>query len=277
MLPSKIRPTTSLSRLTTGLPGLYGRQEQRDERRDNHNDNQELDQCEAASGRESRAETTDEAGSDHDNLLVVRSLCEAQREREESSARSVRVSCRSINRLARKAKSDVQSRRPYPTCRGFIIASTPRPGRTLRDTDNGQVFWLPDQPTSHAFPRVSVPAVADVAFVPGYSGGTATDLHRFPSSSDLDLVSRSAPMSHPIVPGQTRSSSHSKFFKSTQGRGHILRARLSSGRYVSARYAKILGSTVRLERRKPIAAETGPLLDQSPGRGLESEVHGEKN
>ena len=224
MLPSKIRPTTSLSRLTTGLPGLYGRQEQRDERRDNHNDNQELDQCEAASGRESRAETTDEAGSDHDILLVVRSLCEAQQEREESSARSVRVSCRSINRLARKAKSDVQSRRPYPICRGFIIASTPRPGRTLRDTDNGQVFWLPDQPTSHAFPRVSVPAVADVAFVPGYSGGTATDLHRFPSSSDLDLVSRSVPMSRPIVPGQTRSSSHSKFFESTQGRGHILRA-----------------------------------------------------
>jgi len=31
-----------------------------------------------------------------------------------------------------------------------------------------------------------------------------------------------------------------------------------------ARYDKILGSTVRLERRKPIAAETGPLLDQGP-------------
>src|SRR5208337_4394154 len=117
---------------------LHGRQEQRDEYRDNRNDNQELDQCEAASGRESRAETTDEAGSDHDNLLVVRSLCEAQRESEESSARSVGVSCRSINRLARKAKSDVQSRRPYPTCRGFIIASTPRPGRTLREPTMGR-------------------------------------------------------------------------------------------------------------------------------------------
>ncbi len=31
-----------------------------------------------------------------------------------------------------------------------------------------------------------------------------------------------------------------------------------------ARYDKILGSTVRLERRKPIAAETGSLLDQGP-------------
>ena len=131
---------------------------------------------------------TDEAGSDHDNLLVVRSLWEAQRESEESSARSVRVSCRSINRLARKAKSDVQSRRPYPICRGFIIAFHTSTGEDSSRTDNGQVIWLPDQPTSHAFPRVSVAAVADVAFVPGYSGGTATDLHRFPSSSDLDLV-----------------------------------------------------------------------------------------
>ena len=31
-----------------------------------------------------------------------------------------------------------------------------------------------------------------------------------------------------------------------------------------ARYHKILGSTVRLECRKPIGAETGPLLDQDP-------------
>jgi hypothetical protein len=40
--------------------------------------------------------------------------------------------------LARKAKSDVQSRRPYPNCRGFIIASTPRPGRTLREPTMGR-------------------------------------------------------------------------------------------------------------------------------------------
>ena len=175
---------------------LHGRQEQRDEYRDNRNDNQELDQCEAASGRESRAKqpTKREATMTISSLSGV---CAKHSGKAKSRRRrSVHVSCRSINRLARKAKSDVQSRRPYSTCRGFIIASTPRPGRTLRETDNGQVFWLPDQPTSHAFPRVSVPAVADVAFVPGYSGGTATDLHRFPSSSDLDLVSRSAPMSH---------------------------------------------------------------------------------
>ena len=59
----------------------------------------------------------------------------------------------------------------------------------------GQVFWLPDLTTFCTFPRqvsrvkakVGRPgelhAVAFADFVPGYSGGTATDLHRFPYSS----------------------------------------------------------------------------------------------
>jgi hypothetical protein len=58
----------------------------------------------------------------------------------------------------------------------------------------GQVFWLPDPTTDCTFPRqalssrTSVPpvklrAVVIAAFVPGYSGGTATDSHRLPYSS----------------------------------------------------------------------------------------------
>ena len=59
----------------------------------------------------------------------------------------------------------------------------------------GQVFWLPDLTTFCTFPRqvsrvkakVGRPgelhAVAFADFVPGYSGGTATDLHRLPYSS----------------------------------------------------------------------------------------------
>ena len=45
------------------------------------------------------------------------------------------------------------------------------------------VFWLPDQPKRCAFPSRSAPTVAGLnqaAFVPGYSGGPATELHRVP-------------------------------------------------------------------------------------------------
>jgi len=42
----------------------------------------------------------------------------------------------------------------------------------------GQVFWLPDLPTGRAFPSFRQWQIA--AFVPGYSGGTATDSHRLP-------------------------------------------------------------------------------------------------
>jgi hypothetical protein len=54
--------------------------------------------------------------------------------------------------------------------------------RWANSDDSGQVFWLPDRPTGCAFPRHPV-AVALAAFVPGYSGGTATDSHRLPYSS----------------------------------------------------------------------------------------------
>jgi len=46
---------------------------------------------------------------------------------------------------------------------------------------SGQVFWLPDRSTDRAFPSIPC-SVACAAFVPGYSGGTATDLHRLPYS-----------------------------------------------------------------------------------------------
>ena len=59
---------------------------------------------------------------------------------------------------------------------------------------SGQVFWLPDQTKLCTFPRqvssgrsfsdrLELHAVAIAKFVPGYSGGTATDSHRLPYSS----------------------------------------------------------------------------------------------
>lgn len=50
-------------------------------------------------------------------------------------------------------------------------------------TTSGQVFWLPDRPTDRAFPNLQ-DSVAIAAFVPGYSGGTATDSHRLPYSPE---------------------------------------------------------------------------------------------
>jgi len=71
------------------------------------------------------------------------------------------------------------------------------PEERQRQSTSRQVFWLPDHPTRRAFP----PTVSGsrwsrwgvtryraeeqwliAAVVPGYSGGTATDLHRFPYS-----------------------------------------------------------------------------------------------
>jgi len=51
---------------------------------------------------------------------------------------------------------------------------------------SGQVFWLPDHTTHRAFPSMKC-SVAIAAFVPGYSGGTATDSHRLPYSSANDV------------------------------------------------------------------------------------------
>ena len=45
-----------------------------------------------------------------------------------------------------------------------------------------QVFWLPDLPICHTFPSFRT-VVFHVAFVPGYSGGPATDFHRLPLSA----------------------------------------------------------------------------------------------
>jgi hypothetical protein len=87
-------------------------------------------------------------------------------------------------------------------------AFTNRPAERLTVHDNvssleepfvspttGQVFWLPDLTTFCTFPRQvsqtkanlghprELHAVAVADFVPGYSGGTATDSHRLPYSS----------------------------------------------------------------------------------------------
>jgi hypothetical protein len=50
----------------------------------------------------------------------------------------------------------------------------------------GQVFWLVDLPTRHAFPFRSDGTVAtSVVFVPTYSGGAATASHRLPYTHAL--------------------------------------------------------------------------------------------
>ncbi len=50
----------------------------------------------------------------------------------------------------------------------------------------GQVFWLVDPPTHHAFPSHSTGIVArSVAFVPTHSGGSATASNRLPYTQAL--------------------------------------------------------------------------------------------
>jgi hypothetical protein len=58
----------------------------------------------------------------------------------------------------------------YPTPRGRFMEQC-----------LGQVFWLVDRPTCHAFPSRSNGIVASlVAFVPTHSGGSATVSNRLP-------------------------------------------------------------------------------------------------
>ncbi len=51
----------------------------------------------------------------------------------------------------------------------------------------GQVFWLVDYPTRHAFPssEESGQWQLHVAFVPTHSGGATTDSHRLPFAQAL--------------------------------------------------------------------------------------------
>ena len=70
-----------------------------------------------------------------------------------------------------------------PSCNVFVRE------RAVRKTDgkagllaSGSFYWL-HLPAAPAPVRGRLPAVVFAAFVPGYSGGTATDLHRFPYSS----------------------------------------------------------------------------------------------
>jgi hypothetical protein len=52
---------------------------------------------------------------------------------------------------------------------------------------HGQVFWLVDRPTRHAFPSFEESGQWQlrVAFVPTYSGGATTDSHRLPWTQAL--------------------------------------------------------------------------------------------
>ena len=47
---------------------------------------------------------------------------------------------------------------------------------------HGQVFWLVDRPTRHAFPSLEESGQWQlrVTFVPTHSGGATTDSHRLP-------------------------------------------------------------------------------------------------
>jgi hypothetical protein len=56
------------------------------------------------------------------------------------------------------------------------------PGPTRRKTDYGQVFWLPDRPRTAPSRKLRLQWPFAIQ-VPGYSGGTAAELHRFPYSS----------------------------------------------------------------------------------------------
>ena len=61
-----------------------------------------------------------------------------------------------------------------------------------RSFAEGSVFWLPDQPSLHAFPAPKgqwLRTKSIVQLVPGYSDGLASELHRLPAgpqSFDVD-------------------------------------------------------------------------------------------
>ena len=55
-----------------------------------------------------------------------------------------------------------------------------------RSSAEGSVFWLPDQPSLHAFPAPMgqwLRTQSIVQLVPGYSDGLASELHRLPAGS----------------------------------------------------------------------------------------------
>jgi hypothetical protein len=55
---------------------------------------------------------------------------------------------------------------------------------------HGQVFWLVDRPTRHAFPSFVELGQwhLHVAFVPTHSGGATTDFHRLPLTQVLAFL-----------------------------------------------------------------------------------------
>lgn len=75
-----------------------------------------------------------------------------------------------------------------------IIESVPSSGRLFARTDDGQVFWLPVHPRAAPSHKSTTCSGSTQPLSPGYSGGTATDLHRFPYSPTERQVQQ-APMS----------------------------------------------------------------------------------
>lgn len=135
-------------------------------------------------------------GTLHDNLLVViPRLPAVERGQEEilgHPAEAAQARCPESLRVRIQPGESPRGRDRAEKRRPLIRVSA----TGSRNRLDGQVFWLPDRPTSCAFPRLCRSGVF-AAFVPGYSGGTATDLHRLPYSSagpePADTRSRSRP------------------------------------------------------------------------------------
>jgi len=98
------------------------------------------------------------------------------------------ASARSIRRADESLRSAERLEKP-----GRIIVPVPLPGQ---DSSNRRWAGLLASGSSDRLrlPASILPAVARAAVIPGYSGGTATDLHRFPYSSTA-LPARPTPIS----------------------------------------------------------------------------------
>jgi hypothetical protein len=67
-----------------------------------------------------------------------------------------------------------------------VLPFTPQSTKSLKRPFE-KVFWLPDRSTPCPFP-LEKQAVVLTGVVPGYSGGSATVLHRFPSHRTASYI-----------------------------------------------------------------------------------------
>lgn len=100
-----------------------------------------------------------------------------------------------------------------------VVSFAQNVGRTF--ATNGQVFWLPDQSTTCAFPRII--RSGDAGFVPGYSGGTATDSHRLPYSPRGHTPPGTQVVRHRTPPAKVCKGAI--FQRGESSQGHAPRAR----------------------------------------------------